>query len=307
MAPLVDPNLSHLESTYERDQQLQDLYVLALYFKLSKRKPTARQTERVKAKMAKEMYDFTERLYNPRQPNHEISLSGKKSFNEPVVGPRLSMISNEGQVLWECESSDPKIGSTLFVFKAEIGGQAIEVMFDSGASGNFIPKSVADKLKLPREACQAVKVTVASNTVVECTEQVTVPLQVGAYKARVPALVLPNNLDIDLILGTAWQNTLHKGRITLCSEDRTLSFGHKEKRHEILCLDPPLPPQADTMTYPVIKRGTAVEDIEFWLDPERKGWTEDDHRFMNDMIARGEDFPCFILNLNKENDLLTKT
>ena len=55
--------------------------------------------------------------------------------------------------------------------------------------------------------------------------------------------------------------------------------------------------------YPVIKRGTAVEDIEFWLDPERKGWTEDDHRFMNDMIARGEDFPCFILNLNKENDL----
>ena len=79
------------------------------------------------------------------------------------------------------------------------------------------------------------------------------------------------------------------------------------ERHEILCLDPPLPPQADTMTYPVIKRGTAAEDIEFWLDPERKGWIEDDHRFMNDMIARGEDFPCFILNLNKENDLLTKT
>ena len=227
---------SSAERSFQSDQHLQDLYVLALFAKLSKRKPDAKQNAKANKRMAKEMCEFTERLYNPTPPEREITQSEKlhhelNLVHKTCAGLFLSMVSSEGRVLWECESSDPKVGSTLFVFKADMGGQSIEVMFDSGASGNFIPKSIADKLKLPRESCPAVRVTVASNTIVECNEQVTIPLQVGSYKAQVPALVLPNNLDIDLILGTVWQNTLHKGRITLSSEDRTLEFGYKGKRH----------------------------------------------------------------------------
>ena len=183
------------QSAYQRDQHLQDLYVLALFSKMSKRKPTARQTEQAKIQMAKEMHKFTERLYNPVQPNCEVSHTGKKSpFNgldvvkKPIAEQRLSMIGEEGQVLWECESSDPVMGNTLFVFKAEIDGRTVKVMFDSGASGNFIPKFIADKYNLTRESCPAVNVTVASNTTVSCTERVTIPLQVGAYKTRVSAL-----------------------------------------------------------------------------------------------------------------------
>ena len=293
--------------SFQEDQHLQDLYVLALFAKLSKRKPDAKQREHAKKRTAKQMCEFTERLYNPTAPEREITQTEKLHIGHNLVqrntssGPFLSMLSSEGRVLWECESSDPKVGNTLFVFKADMGGQSIEVMFDSGASGNFIPKSFVDKHKLPREACPTVKVTVASNTIVECNEQVTISIQIGSYKALVTALVLPNNLDINLILGTAWQNTLYKGRITLSSEERTIDFRYKGKDHTVVCLDPPLPPQADTLEFPVINRGTAVDDLKFWLDPERKGWTEADCKFMEDLSKRGEDLPCFMLDMTKDD------
>ena len=253
--PSSHPSFSSVSTgrSFQKDQHLQDLYVLALFAKLSKRKPDAKQKVMATKRMAKEMSEFTERLYNPTVPEREISQSEKLHLELGLApqkstcnGTFLSMLSSKGQVLWECESSDPKLGNTLFVFKADTGGQSIEVMFDSGASGNFIPKSIADKLKLPRVKCPAVKVTVASNTIVECNQQVIVPLQIGSHKARIHALILPNDRDIDLILGTAWQNTLHKGRITLCAEDRTIDFGYKGKSHTIVCQNPPLPPQVDT-------------------------------------------------------------
>ena len=197
------------ERSFQRDQHLQDLYVLNLFAKLSKRKPDEKQKVAAQKRMAKEMSEFTERLYNPAVSEREISRTEKLQFGLGLelkstnCGMFLSMLSSEGKVLWECESSDPHVGNTLFVFEAEMGGQSIKVMFDSGASGNFIPKSIADELKLPRVKCPAVKVTVASNTIVECDQQVVIPLRVGSYTARIHALVLPNDLDIDLILGTA--------------------------------------------------------------------------------------------------------
>ena len=303
---LID-NSSPTGRSFHEDQHLQELRVLAFLTKLSKRKPNAEQQEQAKKRMAKEMCRFAEKVYNPIPPKREITQTEKLHHEHGLVqqktrlGPSLSMLSSEGRVLWECESSDPKVGSTLFVFKANMGGQSIEVMFDSGASGNFIPKSIVDKHKLSRESCPTVKVTVASNKVVECNEQVTVAIQVGSYKARVTALVLPNNLDIDLILGTAWQNTLHKGRITLSSEERTLDFRYKGNSHRVVCIDPPLPPQANALDIPVINRGTAVEDLNFWLDPERKGWTEADCKFMDELSSRGEDLPCFILDATKDD------
>ena len=115
--------------------------------------------------MAKEMCRFAEKVYNPILPKREITQTEKLHHEHGLVqhktclGPSLSMLSSEGRVLWECESSDPKVGSTLFVFKANMGGQSVEVMFDSGASGNFIPKSIVDKHKLSRESCPIVKVT----------------------------------------------------------------------------------------------------------------------------------------------------
>ena len=132
--PSSHPSFSSDSSrrSFQRDQHLQDLYVLALYAKLSKRKPDAKQKVMATKRMAKEMSEFTERLYNPTVPEREISQSEKLHL-EPGLTPRkstcngmfLSMLSSKGQVLWECESSDPKVGNTLFVFKADTCGQSI--------------------------------------------------------------------------------------------------------------------------------------------------------------------------------------
>ena len=46
--------------------------------------------------------------------------------------------------------------------------------------------------------------------------------------------------------------------------------------------------QADIMDFPVIKRKTAVEDINFWLDTEHKGWTEADFKFIDDLTSRNK-------------------
>ena len=50
----------------------------------------------------------------------------------------------------------------------------------------------------------------------------------------------------------------------------------------------------------MINRRTGIEDIQFWLDPERKGWTKADHEFYDQLKANGEDMPCYLLRCVKE-------
>ena len=61
------------ERSFQKDQHLQDLYVLNLFAKLSKRKPDEKQKVAAQKRMAKEMSEFTERLYNPAVTEREIS------------------------------------------------------------------------------------------------------------------------------------------------------------------------------------------------------------------------------------------
>ena len=99
----IDP----AERSFQKDQDLQDMYALALFAKLSKRKPDLKQKVAADKRMAKEMCEFTERLYSPTEPNREISQSEKLPL-DPVLdrkrtsdGVFLSMLSDKGKVLWE--------------------------------------------------------------------------------------------------------------------------------------------------------------------------------------------------------------
>ena len=257
---------------------------------------------------AKAVHDVVKRHYDKVNGTSESEryhmMQNSPKHSQTHQGPTLNMLSHDGAVLWECETAGPN-GNTLFVFEAQLpdsDAKPVRTMYDTGASGNFVTKSFADLHKLHRTSCPIVKVTVASNKVVECSQQAYVPIVVGRYRALITALVLPNDLDIDLILGTAWQHTLHKGRVTTSIEDRTIEFHHKGKMHKIVCQDPPLPKKSDLKhgTFDLINRRTGVEDIQFWLDPERKGWTDADHEFYDQLKARGEDMPCYILRCVKE-------
>ena len=65
-------------------------------------------------------------------------------------GPTLNMLSHDGAVLWECETAGPN-GNTLFVFEAQLpdsDAKPVRTMYDTGASGNFVTKSLADLHKL---------------------------------------------------------------------------------------------------------------------------------------------------------------
>ncbi len=295
--------LVHVHSgSYEA---IEEQRLLQLYSKLVKSKFTDKAHQR---NAAKTMFEFTKRHYdhvNGTSPSEQSNATQKAAARVARHGPTLNMLSHDGALLWECETSGPN-GNTLFVFDAQLlddDGVTVKSMYDTGASGNFVTMSFVNQHKLHRTSCPIVKVTVASNKIVECSQLVKVPIVVGTYHALIPALVLPNDLDVDLILGTAWQNTLHKGRITTCTEDRTIEFGHKGKRHTIVCHDPPLPNESESMnlTFDLINQSTATDNIHFWMDPERKGWTEADHKFYDQLKAEGTDLPCYLLRCVNES------
>ena len=96
----IDPS----ERSFQKDQHLQDRYVLAMFAKLSKRKPDAKQKVKAYKRMAKEMSEFTKRLYNPTAPEREISQTEKLHMqlgvspntpNKTCSGMFLSMLSSK--------------------------------------------------------------------------------------------------------------------------------------------------------------------------------------------------------------------
>ena len=95
----IDP----ADRSFQKDQHRHDLHVLALFAKRSKRKPDEKQRNMAHKRMAKEMSEFAERLYNPTVPEREISQSEKLPLELRLVkqktsdGMFLSMLSDEGK------------------------------------------------------------------------------------------------------------------------------------------------------------------------------------------------------------------
>ena len=162
MQPVIPSSSPFSQSTaYERDSQLHKLQILQLYQRLQK----FRERSSVEAKTAKTMHDTIKRHYDEANGTSECERfhmahnSLKRSIQERRMrqGPVLNMLSSDGAVLWECETSGPN-GNTLFVFEAQLpDGQLMRVMYDSGASGNFVTQSFADSHKLHRMSCQLSK------------------------------------------------------------------------------------------------------------------------------------------------------
>ena len=187
--------------------------------------------------------------------------------------------------------------SKLFVFQAQSirlreNSEAyaqILCMYDSGASGNFLSQAAVQKLNLKTEACAPIKVTVASNSIIECNRVAHVPIEVQGYKAVVPAHVLPNDMEVDVILGTAWQDTLHKGRVWTSSKDHTVSFHYQNKSYVIECVGrgPPSKAELNHLYLDVISAEEGIADLKHWNCPANERaekWTENDFAYYEDCL-----------------------
>ena len=133
-------------SRHLKYQQLQDLYVLQLYSKLTKARRTKENSKASHARAAKATHQFVKEHYAKANGTSESERThmSQSPVRRMHQGPTLNMLSRNGEVLWECETSGPN-GNTLFVFEAMLPecNWIIRAMYDSGASGNFVTKSRA--------------------------------------------------------------------------------------------------------------------------------------------------------------------
>ena len=234
----------------------------------------------------------------------------------------LTHMTKEGDITW-CteelvadlctvhpnEKQRSPTSNLLYVFKAYICGTAARAMFDSGASGNFITRKMAVSQRLKLRHVPDIKVTVANNEHMTCNQIAMIPLEIGPYSAEVPALVINNELnDLDLILGTAWQNTLSGGDIQLSAHQRSFTFrpSGESKVITVCCSERPLPDKASMKHafLDIITGAEGVENVKFWHSNPEEGykgekWTEEDKAFIKSSACQEGTsmIPYFVLKL----------
>ena len=104
----------------------------------------------------------------------------------------------------EKEEKKSSLEHTLLTATGEYGGAKVRVLFDSGASHNFIAQRVVERMQLrTKPSAQVKSVTLADGRVVEATGRVTemLPLRVGTVEADVSCIVFPITGKTDLVLG----------------------------------------------------------------------------------------------------------
>ena len=139
--------MQHLDDHFSKFEAKEEQRLLQLYSKLvnSKFKDKAHQENATKT-----MFEFTKKHYdqvNGTSPSERSNATQKAAAQVMRQGPTLNMISHDGALLWECETSGPN-GNTLFVFDAQLSdddGVTLKSMYDTGASGNFVTMSFANQ------------------------------------------------------------------------------------------------------------------------------------------------------------------
>jgi hypothetical protein len=75
---------------------------------------------------------------------------------------------------------------------------------DDGARGNFISKSLVERLKIPTDLTDPIPVTFGNKTTGFITQKASVKLRIQKYQDSLTFLVT-DNLNYDLILGKTWR------------------------------------------------------------------------------------------------------
>jgi predicted aspartyl protease len=99
------------------------------------------------------------------------------------------------------KNKDPR----LFV-SVEINGKKIKALVDCGAGGNFIAESVFQKLRLPFEYCEPIRLMHAGGGDLDKVTKKTkrIEIKINGFKSSAAKFLVAQNLAYDLILGTTW-------------------------------------------------------------------------------------------------------
>ena len=93
---------------------------------------------------------------------------------------------------------------SMLELASKIKGIPVRVLFDLGATVNFISDNVVTELALPIDHEESgEQLTLANGSQVQASGHVTFPLRCGYYKGKIIARVFPN-LHKELILGIPW-------------------------------------------------------------------------------------------------------
>ena len=196
--------------------------------------------------------------------------------DDAALEAELNSVSSLGKRYpYDTKEAPAPTFAPLFIFEAATSIKPIgmdeanyefKCMFDCGASGNFLSNHVPKVMDLPVYNCAPLMVKVASNKVLAVTQYAHVPIQIGSYHTTIPAYILPNPMEIDLILGLSWQHTMDRGRVTTDIMERTIEFHDKGTRHTVKCQGRPTP-KLSTLGEPhfeIISGQQGMDDMQHW-------------------------------------------
>ena len=125
----------------------------------------------------------------------------------------------------------------LQVFRGVVNGQAVNILLDSGAAGNFISKSFIDEFKLiakKKDPSEPVtQALMADGTAYDMDQSVPrVKIKIKNYRDTVDLDVVPLDSAYQVILGQPWLSRINP-RIDF--EQKTVAFTHRSRKHFWKC------------------------------------------------------------------------
>ena len=156
--------------------------------------------------------------------------------------------------------SDPKhilavrAETMLQVVRGRVNGQAVSVLIDSGAAGNFISKQLVDTYGIvtkeidPSRRTQALMADGTAYDLRLCARRATI--RIKKYQDSVDLDVVPLDSAYDVILGQPW---LKKFNPAIDFAENIITFSHRRREHVWQCPQSPRPTTPEVIMISQVK------------------------------------------------------
>ena len=144
----------------------------------------------------------------------------------------------------------------------------VRIMYDTGASTNYISKEFvkANKFNNLKQSNNAITVRVADGSTYTSNQTLKSILrhEPTGYTSSQQFHVLPLDMEVDIILGYTWQDTLDNGELSSSTHHNALSFTHNGKSYTIETQTQLSSAKTIVEHFEMISRKQADSDIQLW-------------------------------------------